>query len=81
MGIKETLRFLEENSIKWVDLQFTDLNGRYHHITVPSSEFDDQIFKTGFAKLDGSSIKGFTTINESDMLLVPIPETITSVRL
>lgn len=79
MGIEDTLRFLEEKSIKWVDLQFTDLNGRYHHITVPSSEFDHEIFKNGFAKLDGSSIKGFTTINESDMLLIPIPETITLV--
>ncbi len=76
MGVEEALKFLKENKVKWVDLQFTDLMGKLHHITVPASAFNEEVFKQGFAKLDGSSIKGFTTINESDMLLVPIPESI-----
>lgn len=75
MGVEGALKLLKENNIRWVDLQFTDLPGRYHHITVPASDFNEEVFKTGFAKLDGSSIKGFTSINESDMLLMPIPET------
>ncbi|BAK54552.1 type I glutamate--ammonia ligase [Sulfurisphaera tokodaii] len=72
---EEALKFLKDNKIKWVDLQFTDLPGRLHHITVPASEFTEDSFKTGFGKLDGSSIKGFTMIYESDMVLMPIPQT------
>ncbi len=75
MGVQDTLQAIKEKNIRWVDLQFTDLPGRYHHITVPASDFDEEVFKSGFAKLDGSSIRGFTSINESDMLLIPIPET------
>lgn len=75
MGVESALKLLKENNVRWVDLQFTDLPGRYHHITVPASDFNEEVFNTGFAKLDGSSIKGFTSINESDMLLMPIPET------
>ncbi|QIW24265.1 type I glutamate--ammonia ligase [Sulfolobus sp. S-194] len=72
---EEALKFLKDNKIKWVDLQFTDLPGRLHHITIPASEFTEESFKTGFGKLDGSSIKGFTMIYESDMVLMPIPQT------
>ncbi len=71
----EALNFLKENKIQWVDLQFTDLPGRLQHITIPASDFTEDSFKTGFGKLDGSSIRGFTTIYESDMVLQPIPET------
>ncbi len=76
MGIQEALQAIRDKNIRWVDLQFTDLPGRYHHITVPASDFDEDVFRNGFAKLDGSSIRGFTSINESDMLLMPIPETL-----
>ena len=72
---EEALKFLKDNNIKWVDLQFTDLPGRLQHITIPASEFAEESFKTGFGKLDGSSIKGFTSIYESDMVLTPIPNT------
>ena len=74
---EEALKFLKDNSIRWVDLQFTDLPGRLHHITVPAKEFTEETFKTGFGKLDGSSIRGFTTIYESDMVLVPVASTMT----
>ncbi|AAY80804.1 type I glutamate--ammonia ligase [Sulfolobus acidocaldarius] len=73
----EALEFLKSNNIKWVDLQFTDLLGKLQHITIPSNEFDESSFKVGFGKLDGSSIKGFTSIYESDMVLLPIPQTMT----
>ncbi len=75
----DVLKFLKENNIRWVDLQFTDVPGRLHHITIPSSEVDEEALKTGFGKLDGSSIKGFTTIYESDMVLLPVPTTMTLV--
>ncbi|MDE1767776.1 MAG: type I glutamate--ammonia ligase [Candidatus Micrarchaeota archaeon] len=68
------IKMLKANKIKWVDLQFTDLMGRLHHITIPASKFNKEAFSEGFGKLDGSSIKGFTEIFESDMILLPIPE-------
>jgi glutamine synthetase len=75
VGAEEALNLLKEKNVRWVDVQFTDLLGRLQHITVPSKDFDEKCFTEGFGKLDGSSIKGFTSINESDMLLVPVPET------
>ena len=71
----EAIRWLRDNKVKWVDLQFTDVPGRLHHITIPADDFDEKSFTEGFGKLDGSSIRGFTTIYESDMVLVPVPET------
>lgn len=73
--IEGALKLLKESGTKWVDLQFTDVLGRLHHITVPADQFVKETFTSGFGKLDGSSIKGFTEIYESDMVLVPIPET------
>ncbi|MDE1860415.1 MAG: type I glutamate--ammonia ligase [Candidatus Micrarchaeota archaeon] len=67
---------IKSNGIKWVDLQFTDLLGRLQHVTVPADQFDREAFSEGFGKLDGSSIKGFTEIYESDMVLMPIPESV-----
>jgi len=71
----EALEFLKKNNVRWVDLQFTDVPGRLQHITIPANEFTEESFKTGFGKLDGSSIKGFTTIYESDMVLTPVANT------
>ncbi len=72
----KALSLIKENKISWVDVQFTDLVGRLHHITLPARDFDEDSFTNGFGKLDGSSIRGFTPINESDMLLVPVPESL-----
>ncbi len=74
--IDEAIGVLKSNRIKWVDLQFTDLLGRLQHVTVPADQFDRDAFSSGFGKLDGSSIKGFTEIFESDMVLIPIPESV-----
>ena len=73
-SVAKALSLIKENKVGWVDLQFTDLAGRLHHITLPARDFDESSFTNGFGKLDGSSIRGFTSINESDMLLVPVPE-------
>lgn len=74
-AVESALKLVKENKVRWLDLQFTDVPGRLHHITVPASELTEETFKEGFGKLDGSSIRGFTTIYESDMVLVPVPET------
>lgn len=75
MSDKDVLKFIKERGIEWVNLQFTDVLGRLHHITVPTANLDEKPFEVGFGKLDGSSIKGFTSIHESDLVLVPVAET------
>ncbi|MDR2508865.1 MAG: type I glutamate--ammonia ligase [Candidatus Ancillula sp.] len=68
----ELAKFIEENAVEFVDIRFTDLPGIQQHFNVPASEFLDN-YDDGFA-FDGSSIRGFQTINESDMKLLPCPE-------
>jgi glutamine synthetase len=72
---EDVIKLIKENNLGWVDLQFTDLPGRLHHITIPSTDVELESFKNGFGKLDGSSIRGFTEIFESDMVLMPIADT------
>ncbi len=76
---EEALDFFHKKNIKFVDLQFTDLPGRLQHVTVPLATIDSSAFTKGIPKLDGSSIKGFAEIHESDMLLRPDPSTATIV--
>ena len=66
---------LQEEKVRFVDLQFTDVPGRLQHVTVPTESLDDDAFADGVPKLDGSSIRGFTDIYESDMVLLPDPVT------
>jgi len=66
---------MQEEKVKFVDLQFADVPGRLQHVTVPVESLDDDAFKDGVPKLDGSSIRGFTDIHESDMILLPDPVT------
>lgn len=72
---EDVLSSIEKNEIKFVDLQFTDLVGRFRHVTIPSEMIDINSMNRGFAKLDGSSVKGFVEIHESDMVLMPDPST------
>ncbi|HEV2137266.1 MAG TPA: type I glutamate--ammonia ligase [Nitrososphaerales archaeon] len=67
----EVLDRVEKDAIKFVDLQFTDVPGRLRHVSIPSEMMDEKMFSEGVAKLDGSSVRGFVEIQESDMLLVP----------
>jgi glutamine synthetase len=68
---KDVLNQISEKQIKFVDLQFSDVPGRMQHVTIPSGMLEEKTFTEGVSKLDGSSIRGFTDIHESDMLLVP----------
>jgi glutamine synthetase len=56
--------------VKFVDLKFTDMPGMWQHFTVPITELSESSITNGFG-FDGSSIRGFKDINESDMLIMP----------
>ena len=60
--------------VKLVDVRFIDLPGTWQHFTIPVRRLDEDLFKEGLP-FDGSSIRGFQEIHESDMLLMPDPET------
>ncbi len=70
----EVLKFIGDNKVQFVDVRFCDLLGTVQHFTVPTETFDDKVFTEG-RMFDGSSIRGFQQIHESDMLLMPDPTT------
>ncbi|HEY8373429.1 MAG TPA: type I glutamate--ammonia ligase [Pseudonocardiaceae bacterium] len=70
----EVLRFIVDEEVKFVDIRFCDLPGVMQHFTVPAEAFDQDTFEEGLA-FDGSSVRGFQSIHESDMLLLPDPQT------
>ncbi|MCZ2074187.1 MAG: type I glutamate--ammonia ligase [Bryobacterales bacterium] len=74
MSPNEVLEFAKKNDAKQIDLRFCDIPGLWHHVSYPISELDEAAFEEGYG-FDGSSIRAWATINESDMLLVPDPST------
>ncbi len=60
--------------VKAVDLRFMDFPGLWQHFTIPVDKLDEDVFEEGLG-FDGSSIRGWQAINETDMLVVPQPET------
>ncbi len=74
MNAREVLEFAKKNKVQVVDLKFVDLIGTWQHFTIPANELTEDLFKDG-SGLDGSSIRGWKAINNSDMLLVPDPAT------
>lgn len=71
---EDVMRFAKENGVRMVDVKFTDVPGSWQHFSVPMSALSLSNFSDGIG-FDGSSIRGFQQINESDMLLMPDPET------
>jgi glutamine synthetase len=71
---KDVLQFIKDNDVKYVDFRFTDPRGKWQHVTFDVTMVDEDIFADGTA-FDGSSIAGWKAINESDMMLMPDPET------
>lgn len=67
---KTVLEFAKKNNVQMLDLRFTDLPGLWHHVSYPISQLQAASFEEGFG-MDGSSIRGWAAINESDMLLIP----------
>ena len=70
----EVLQMIEDQDIQMIDLKFIDLPGIWQHLTVHRSQIDESSFTDGVA-FDGSSIRGWKAINESDMAMVPDPAT------
>lgn len=68
--VTELLDFFKAHSVEYLDMRFTDLRGIEHALTIPASAFTEESAAEGFA-FDGSSIDGFATVDESDMLLRP----------
>jgi glutamine synthetase len=73
-AIEKVLKFIKDNKIQFVDLKFMDFPGQWQHFTVPVSQLDESSFENGFG-FDASSIRGWKSINESDMIIIPDPET------
>src|ERR1043165_9368679 len=73
---KTVLEFAKSNGAKILDLRFTDLPGLWQHVSYPITQLSEDSFEEGFG-IDGSSIRGWAAINESDMLLVPDAATAT----
>jgi glutamine synthetase len=71
---QKVAKIIKESNAKFVDLRFTDTKGKEQHVTIPSAEVNAAFFKSG-KMFDGSSIEGWKGINESDMVLMPDPET------
>src|SRR5437899_10099533 len=67
---KTVLEFAAKNNAKILDLRFTDLPGLWHHVSFPIAQLTEASFEEGFG-MDGSSIRGWAAIHESDMLLIP----------
>jgi glutamine synthetase len=74
MKPSEVVKFAKDRGVKMVDFKFTDLPGTWQHFTQPATEFEEDLFTDGLG-FDGSSIRGFQEINESDMLVLPDPAT------
>lgn len=74
MSPKDVLDFAKAQNLKVVDVKFVDLPGTWQHFSLPLGELDEDAFSSGLG-FDGSSIRGFQAIHESDMLLMPDPKT------
>ena len=72
-GYQDVLKLAKDNKCQFIDLKFIDLPGTWQHYTLPIKELED-LFEEGNG-FDGSSIRGFRPIHESDMLLFPDPAT------
>src|SRR5215831_868382 len=71
---RELLALIREKEVRAVDLRFMDFPGLWQHFTIPAEALDEHVFEEGLG-FDGSSIRGWQAINESDMLVVPQPDT------
>jgi hypothetical protein len=74
MEAKEVVKWIKDREIQIVDLRFVDLPGLWQHFSVAAHQITEESFSDGFG-FDGSSIRGFQQIQESDMLLFPDPDT------
>jgi glutamine synthetase len=74
MSVDSVLNLIRDENVAFVDFRFADMLGKQHHITYPAHQIDASTFEDG-KMFDGSSITGWKGINESDMVLLPDPDT------
>ncbi|WP_445395307.1 glutamate--ammonia ligase [Zobellella sp. An-6] len=74
MSAENVLAMIKEHDVKFIDLRFTDTKGKEQHVSIPVNQINEDFFEDG-KMFDGSSIGGWKTINESDMVLMPDPST------
>ena len=70
MNLETLSKIVKQHAIQFVDLKFCDLPGAWHHLTIPVSALNDELFRTGVG-IDGSSLPGFSKIEHGDMILLP----------
>src|SRR5207237_7024798 len=68
--VRQVLDLIKQRKIQVVDVKFCDLPGTWQHFSIPAATLDEAMIREGLG-FDGSSIRGFQAINESDMLLLP----------
>ncbi|BDC52257.1 glutamine synthetase [Bryobacterales bacterium F-183] len=71
---QEVLAYAKQHEVRQFDLRFTDLPGMQQHISYPISQLNEEMFEAGYG-IDGSSVRGWAAINESDLILIPDPKT------
>jgi glutamine synthetase len=71
---RELLALIREKEVRAVDLRFMDFPGLWQHFTIPQETLTETAFEEGYG-IDGSSIRGWQKINESDMLVIPVADT------
>jgi glutamine synthetase len=74
MSPKDVLEYAKKNEARQIDLRFSDIPGLWHHVSYPIHELEEASFEEGYG-FDGSSIRAWAAISESDMLLMPDPAT------
>jgi glutamine synthetase len=74
MTVKDVLSMIKREGVEVVDMRFMDFPGLWQHFSIPAREVDEDTFESGLG-FDGSSIRGWQAINESDMLVKPVAET------
>lgn len=73
MNIDQVLQTIKDENISFIDFWFVDIFGELHSVGMPSYAIDKNSFVNGLEKLDASSIVGFKSVNNSDMILLPDP--------
>ena len=73
MNSDQVLQVIQDETISFIDFWFVDIFGELHNVGMPSYAIDKTSFVDGLEKLDASSIVGFKSVNNSDMILMPDP--------